>query len=153
MKRRILNFNTFDEAIAEIQRLAAGGYEKTGRWSLGQVCEHLTLSMDGFMEGKTFPVPVIIKLIGPMIKKIVFRSRRMRSGAKTPAVLQPHDGFDESSEVTRAIAALRRFAEFPGPFPRNPIFGTLTLQEWRDLQLIHAAHHLGHLIPAEAVAA
>jgi hypothetical protein len=105
------------------------------------------------MEGKTFTVPLIAKLIGPLIKKGFFRSRKMRAGMTTATVLQPQNASDERREVDRTIAAMRRFADFQGPFPRNPIFGTLTLQEWRDLELIHAAHHLKHLIPNQAVAA
>jgi len=152
MKARKLNFNTFDEAIAEIEHLTACGYRKTGKWSLGQVCEHLALSLEQVMEGKTFHVPAIVRVISPLFKKRFFRGRQMPSGVKAPPVLQPHDGPDESRKISRAVGALRTFAAFAGPFPRNPIFGTLTPAEWRDLELIHAAHHQGHLIPTDAAA-
>jgi len=153
MQPRQLCFNTFDEAIAEIKRLAAGGYQKAGKWSLGQMCEHLAIDAERVMEGKTFRVPVLVGLVAPLFKKPFFRARRMRSGFRAPAVLLPQDGADETREIARAIEAWRKFSAFSGPFPRNPIFGVLTPHEWRDLQLIHAAHHLGHLIPNQAVAA
>jgi hypothetical protein len=154
MPRRPLSFDTFDQAIHEIERLQVCGYQKTGNWTLGQMCQHLALSMERPMEGITSRAPLPIRLLGPMMRKSFFRARSMRAGFRIPPPLRPEDAVDELREVYRLIAALRRIELFPGPFPRHPVLGKLSLTQWRDLQLIHTAHHLSFLIPKEdAVAA
>jgi len=38
---------------------------------------------------------------------------------------------------------------FPGPFAPHRLFGEVAHADYVRLQLIHASHHLGHLIPKE----
>ena len=43
MRPRSLEFHNFDEALAEVDRLHRGGYEKAGRWDLALRCDFLCL--------------------------------------------------------------------------------------------------------------
>jgi hypothetical protein len=43
-----------------------------------------------------------------------------------------------------------RLRTHQGEMHASPFFGYLTPQQWRDLHLIHCAHHLGYLIPKSA---
>jgi hypothetical protein len=42
---------------------------------------------------------------------------------------------------------IARFESHKGEFIDSPFFGHLTPEEWRNLHLIHGAHHLGYLVP------
>jgi hypothetical protein len=61
--RRSLSFDSLDAAVADAEKLLAGGYEKHGQWSLGQVCGHLAnwlgYAMDGFPKA---PPPIRLML-------------------------------------------------------------------------------------------
>src|SRR5205823_8984937 len=66
MKRRALDFRTIDEAVAEIDRLQKGGYEKGANWSLGQICNHAAIFVRGSIDGFTGPPPPwFIRIIAP----------------------------------------------------------------------------------------
>jgi len=45
------------------------------------------------------------------------------------------------------VASIRRFAEHPGEMQPSPLFGKMTRDQWTDLHLIHASHHLSFLLP------
>jgi len=78
---RKLDFHTSDELIAEIERLRSQGYHKTKNWNLTQICEHLTYTMSGGMEGFGFRVPWILR--ATVIKWVfsrILRTRKMTGG-------------------------------------------------------------------------
>jgi hypothetical protein len=59
-------------------------------------------------------------------------------------------GGDEAAAVERFKQAIERLRAHPGELHPSPFFGYLTPQQWRDLHLIHCAHHLGFLLPKAA---
>lgn len=71
----------------------------------------------------------------------------MTAGIKVPKWWLPGPGHEESAAVDRFHSDLSAFQAMTSqPFP-HPFFGTLTKQQWNDLALIHAAHHLSFLLP------
>lgn len=146
-KRRELEFKTLDEVIADVDRLLANGYEKTGNWSLGQICQHCAIfvrrSMDGF-EGFPTP-PFLIRLLGPWITWWVLRSKKMPTGIQVPEPLLPQDKVDEAEEVRSFREVLARFRDHAGPLCPSPFAGALSREKWTALHLVHAAHHLSFL--------
>ena len=61
MKRRKLDFRSAGEVIADIRMLKQAGYKKAGNWNLTQICEHLTGTMAGGMDGFGFRIPWILR--------------------------------------------------------------------------------------------
>ena len=45
-ERRELNFNDFDEVIADVEKLASGDVRTTGNHSFAEILNHLALSND-----------------------------------------------------------------------------------------------------------
>jgi hypothetical protein len=158
-RRTELSFADLDQVIAEVRRLQEGGYRRAGNWSLGQCCRHLaylnTASLDGF--GPEVGIPKFVQRILPIVGKpilwLVFK-KGMPSGLKAPKALQPPPDVDESAEVTAMIRSLERVRDAgPSDFKPSPIFGRLSREQWQQLHRIHAAHHLGHLVPNGAATA
>ena len=54
MGRRKLSLSTYDEVIAELDRLQAAGYRQLGQWNLGQACGHLSHYLRGSLDGFDF---------------------------------------------------------------------------------------------------
>jgi hypothetical protein len=151
MGQRQLDFKDFAEVRAEVDRLHGGGYEKLGQWDLAQVCDHLTYFIQGSLDGHAFRVPWLIKfLFGRLVLRRILKTRRMRSGITTPQKPLPGPGGDEAAAVAHLQQTIVRLQAHQGEMHNSPFFGHLTPQQWRDLHLIHCAHHLGYLAPKSA---
>jgi hypothetical protein len=151
MQNRQLDLKDFDEALVEVDRLDKDGYEKAGQWDLAQTCDHLTYFIKGSLDGHPFKVPWLLKvLLGRLILRRILKTRRMKAGATTPQKPLPQPGGDQSTAVARFKDTIGRLRTHQGEMHASPFFGYLTPQQWRDLHLIHCAHHLGYLIPKAA---
>jgi hypothetical protein len=151
LSRRRLDFKSFQDALADIDHLRAAGYDRSGNWDLSQILDHVGEGMRTAMRGNEHQGPWIIrKLIGPILLKRVLRQRRMKAGIKVPDWWLPGPTHDESAAVTQFRDEVSAFqAMTTTPFP-HPFLGKLTREQWNDLVLIHAAHHLGFLVPRAA---
>jgi hypothetical protein len=148
MQRRPLDFRDFDSVFTDLDRLQQNGYDKAGQWDLGLTCDHLNKVMRGSLEGFPFKGPWYFRmLLGPIFKGFLFKQRRMREGFKAPSALIPSSPSDEKAAVSTCKDLLKRVRDHQGDFYPNPFFGKLSAEEWRQLHLIHSAHHLSFLIP------
>ena len=148
MEQRRLDFKDLGEIHSEVDRLHHCGYDKAGQWDLAQACDHLTYFVNASLDGATFRVPWLIKvLFGRLVLRRILKTRRMRSGVQTPQQPLPQPGGDQAAAVERLRQALERLRTHQGELHASPFFGDLTPQQWRDLHMIHAGHHLGYLIP------
>jgi Protein of unknown function (DUF1569) len=147
MSQRTLQFADFAAVRAELDRLERG-YEKIGAWDLAQICDHLNFFITGSLDGHQFQVPWLFKvLFGRMVLRRILTSGKMKPGVFTPQKPLPEAGGDESASVAKLKNTLGRFESHQGEFHDSPFFGHLTPEQWRDLHLIHCAHHLGFLNP------
>jgi len=146
MKPRRLQFNNYAEVRAEVDRLHRGAYEKVGRWDLARVCDHLTYFMRAALEGPTFRVPWLFKvLFGRLVLRRILSQQRMKAGVPTPQKPLPAPGGDEAAAVERFKQVTERSGSHVGEMHDSPFSGHLTPEQWREFQRIHCAHHLGFL--------
>lgn len=145
--RRTLNFAGLDEVMPEVDRLLQG-HRTLGNWSLGQIGNHLMGSFQSSVEGYPGSAPWLVrKLIGPVVKRRLFSTGRIAEGATLPAEYAPKPGLDARAEAEALRAAIRLFAAHSGPMAPHPLFGRMTAEEWQRFHCIHAAHHLGFVVP------
>ena len=147
-EHRELQFGSLDEVTPEVDRLLTG-YRKLGNWSLGQICNHLAVTMRMAVEPPAKPVPWILrKFVGPAIFRRMMRSGRMKAGARTPEFLVPRPGMDDRAEAESLRATIRLLRDqLPDPI-NHPFFGTVSRGDYLSLQCMHCADHLGFLIPS-----
>jgi hypothetical protein len=152
-ERRKLAFQDLDQLVAELQRLCQHGYRPAGQWSLSQICDHLAIFVRGSLsEFKTLlPWPIRFFVGKPLLRKIL-RNRSMHPGTRVPAVLLPGKPRDDAAAVADLVQLLRQFRDHRGPLRANPLFGELSPEQWTQLHLIHAAHHLSFLLANGATA-
>jgi hypothetical protein len=150
--RREVRFATIDQAIADIERLAAaereGKLQRLGNWTLGQTLGHLATWTTFAFDGTPIKPPLIILWILRLQKKKFLRGP-MPGGVKIPKVaggtlgtepLSLEDGLD------RCRCAMQRL-DREVPNKPNVIFGPLTHHEWKQLNLRHAELHLSFFKP------
>lgn len=149
--RRELKFQNLAEVLAEIERLASGDVRTTGSHSFGQILNHLTLSQDVAVGRCEAPVPpLIIRLVMPLMKRMVINSKPLNPGVKLPASGESFFWPDKEFDVATAVSDFRASVEYynsHSPLERHPFFGKITKAECDELNCRHAALHLSFVHP------
>jgi Protein of unknown function (DUF1569) len=146
-ERRPLSFTSLAEVMPDVDRLLRG-HRTVGKWSLGQICNHLAGSLIYSVEGFPGKAPWLIrKLIGSRAKRDLFRKGRMDEGMKLPEKFLPRPGLDPRAEAEALRGALNVYSAHAGPLADHPLFGPLGRDEWTHLHCIHFAHHLSFVHP------
>ena len=151
-ERRNLTFQNLDEVVAEVERLASGEVRTTGHHSFAEILNHLALSHD-VSTGRVVapPPPLIMKLMLPLMKRMVINSKPMKPGIKLPAKGESFFWPAKSIEVPVALEYLKdsiQYYKTKGPLQKHPFFGKLTQAEADELNCRHAALHLSFVHPA-----
>jgi hypothetical protein len=151
--RDLDRFGTLDAAVGDAKQLLNDGYTSGGRWTLGQVTDHLATftnaSLDGF-AGKSFPRAVQFLLRKLIVNDFVL-SQPMPRGFPTLRSLRPPT-VDDAVGVQRFAAASDRFEQHRAsgaPFADEPFLGQLPPDVWQTIHLMHATHHLSFLQPKQ----
>jgi hypothetical protein len=151
LHRRKLDFRDWPELLADVDHLQRAGYDRAGNWDLSQILDHVGAGIRVALHGIDHQASWIVrKVVGPLILKRIYRERRMKAGIKVPQWWLPGPTHDESAAVNqlrREISEFQALATTPHP---HPFFGPMTKQQWNDLVLIHAAHHLSFLVPKDS---
>jgi hypothetical protein len=149
--RRELKFETLDEAVAEAERLAAGEVRVSGKHSFGQILNHLALSFD-VSAGRVVapPPPFFMKLMMPLMKRMIINSKPFKPGIKLPAKGEAFFWPDKEIDVATGLQYFKEAAEYfksNGPLEKHPFFGKITKDENDELNRRHSALHLGFVHP------
>jgi hypothetical protein len=147
-QRRKLDFRRWEDVVVDVQRLNQHGYERAGNWELSQILEHVGEGLRTAVAGTKHRGPLIVrKLVGPLILGHIIRQRRMKAGIKVPKWWLPGPATDESQAVDKFRSAIQAFQELSTQPHPHPFLGDLTKDQWNELALIHASHHLSFLSP------
>jgi hypothetical protein len=137
-----------------VESLHIQGYDKVGQWDLAQVCRHLADWLRFPMEGyPVSPAPIRLMLrvvrntVGPLQLRKLLATRSLPTGGPTLRETVPAPGGDEAAAVERLRQVISRFQKQDGELYPSPLFGELDRETWRQVQLIHCAHHLSFLLP------
>lgn len=148
MTRRTVRFQDLDAVVQQAEQLLAEGYTREGKWSLGQMSEHLALAIERSMDGFPSLMPAPVRwLVRWLALGKVLRHERIHRAVPAPKYLMPADQVEDQAGVNRLRAAVARFQRHPGPWHPSPIFGELTPDQWREVHLWHSEHHLSFLQP------
>lgn len=148
--RRPLRYESVEAILPDVDRLAPA-HRTVGRWSLGQICNHLAFAFDATVHGfptRPFPGP-IRATVGRLLLRQMLGSGRIPEGVWLPKAIQPTPGLDATAEVERLRRAVDAFLATPAPAGVHPFFGTMTPEQWRRYHCIHCAHHMSFVVPAE----
>lgn len=148
-RRRRVHYANNDELVADAERLLAGGYERLGNWSLGQIAMHLSNAMRMALDGPSMMAAWPVRMIARVFFKNAALRGPMKPGFKLPkkaAVLLPDGKISDDEGVAALRDVVARYEREPLVHP-HPFFGKLTPEEWRTLMLRHAEMHMSFLLP------
>ncbi len=146
--RRPLRFANWDEVIADAENLLQNGYTKLGRWSLGQVTFHLSewlrYAMDGYPMKK---LPWLLRVtLGRWMFNKILKSRKYGERGMTARQSIGPETLDDAQGVQTLKQVVERWKTFRGVCQTSPLFGKIGREEFNELHLIHAEHHLSFLV-------
>ena len=147
--RRKVRYESFDEFVADAQRLSAVPVRTLGNWSQGQIYDHLASSLDGSIDGTGFSLPAPVRWMMSLLMKRRMLEKGIPAGFSAPDRFQPGD-----TSVEEGLAALRqavaRQKEESQRAP-HPAFGDIGREGWDRFNLRHAEMHMSFLVNGEAV--
>jgi hypothetical protein len=146
--RRNVKFASLAEVVADVEQLLAG-HATVGCWSLGQILNHLALTIRMSMVGFPVKFPWIVRrLFGPVGRRLCFGLGRLPEGFRAPEASVPSPGLDAAIQAENLRTAIERFGPFPGRLVEHPLLGKLSTSQWERFHRLHCAHHLSFVGPA-----
>lgn len=151
LSRRELHFENFEDVLGEARSLSRVGYHRVSKWSLGQICDHLSRFMDASLDGFP-PAPFYASLLRPFARMMylgkILRNEQMPAKMPTLNEFTPGEWAEDQNAIPQLEAAIARITDPGAKFNPSPLFGNLTADEWRKVHLWHCQHHLEFLVPA-----
>ena len=148
--RRSLQFENLEQVVAEVDRLQAKGYEKSGKWSLGQICWHMRQTMECNMNGYPTWMVVLGFPMRPLLRNIGLPrllAGKSPKGIPTAGMFVPANDVGDAGEVEEFRKCVRAFMSWTHPLHPHPGFGRMSAEEFAAFHAAHAAHHLSFLHP------
>lgn len=146
-QRRDLHFDTLAQILNDARTMVSQPHQTLGKWSAGEICDHLARTMDVMLDGSEMKTPFILRIVGRLSKKY-FLSRPMKPGFKLPpwaakemcpANVTDREGLAHlESSITRLQTASQ--------LDPHPIFGNLAPDDVVRLHCRHAELHLSHIV-------
>ena len=145
--RRQLNFRSEDEAIAELDRLRAGGYAQRGNWTLPMICWHVNRPVLAPPKSDA-PSPEQAAAKKGFIDLILTTGKGPPGFQAPPEITPKPDCGDEVVLAFRKMLADMK--SYPHRFVDFGPFGPVPIDEVRKLVLMHSSHHLSFLDPKQS---
>ncbi len=151
-QRRDVNFNSFDQVIADIEQLLESGVTTTGQHGFGAIVRHLAIANEMIVGDRIPPkLPWYMRLVMPLIKNSIL-NKPVTPGFKLPSTdmqsfFWPAESITSEDALARFKASVKTYEE-RGALPIHPLFGKSTKEQSHGLLLSHAAMHLSFVHPA-----
>jgi len=144
--RRKLDYKSFDELLADADRLSSGDVKTLGNWSQGQIFQHLANAFNGSIDGFPQGFPWFVRAMGRIFKKKLINGP-MPAGMKMPEkfaeAVMPEPTPTEVG-LANLHAAISRLRQDPHR-AAHPVFGEVSREEWDQVHLKHASLHMSFL--------
>ncbi|MFM9964082.1 MAG: DUF1569 domain-containing protein [Planctomycetaceae bacterium] len=148
--RRTVRYSALSEVVQDAEHLI-GNHHTVGNWSFGQICQHLSKTMNASIDGFGFQAPWWVRwLVAPMVKNS-FLTKPMKPGFKIPEygkAFLPDDSVPAEEGLRLLKAAVERLSH-ETPTASHPAFGKLASEEIMQLHLRHCEMHMSFIVPAE----
>jgi hypothetical protein len=148
-QRRKIRYQSFDEFLADAERLAERPVRELGNWKLAQIFDHLARSMNVSVDGTQERFPWALRIALRLVRKRII-GHPLKPGYHVPenvaALLRPEPTASLRESLWKLRSAALRF-QAASKFPPHPAFGMLTRDEYHTLALRHAELHLSFIEP------
>lgn len=146
--RRKVMLHNLDAVLDESRRLLSHGYSRNGNWSLGQICNHIRMTIDANVDGYPTWMMALGYPLRPFLRTFLL-PKLLRgdspAGIRTASRYVPPSDLDDAHEVDALKASIQRFQTSPDPLKPHPGFGQMPKETFERFHAAHASHHLSFL--------
>ena len=148
-RRLNLRYETIGDAGRDVRSAMEHGYDLVGQWSLAQILEHLTLTMNMCFEKPDFKFNIFVRTVSRLLfPSIIRKGRPVSIKASAPPSLAPADDINLDDAAKRFHEMIARLEDESAEFqPQHPLLGKLDREAWLVMQRWHNAHHLSFMVP------
>ena len=143
--KSIFEPESYKELIDRIDLLSPETQRKWGKMQVAQMLHHCQKPLELALGRNTVKKPnLIIRMMVPFFKAQLYNDRLWKHGIQTAPEYVVSDAreFETEKEVLLQVAA-DFYAERDRPeWPRHPMFGNFTREQWGKMQYKHLDHHL-----------
>ena len=147
--RRTVRYESFDDLLADAERVATGEHTTIGNWNVGQILAHIAKALHLSIDGIDISVPAPVRWLASKLFKRRFLTKPLIAGFKFPEQLKPQLEFPVDTapqaalvELREAVARVRRETRRAA----NPMLGEMTPDESDAFQLRHAEMHMSFIV-------
>lgn len=151
--RRQVRYDSYDDLLADAERLAGIEVRSLGNWSYGQVLDHLARSIHAMIDGPGFSMPMPMRFVMRMLMMKKMVHQELPPGFKFPAKVATRFSPPSDAAVETGLEALRGAIERVKTTDQrgmHPAFGTIKTSEWDAFQLRHCEMHMSFIVPASS---
>jgi hypothetical protein len=145
--RRKLDYASFDELLADADRMTSGPVKTLGNWSAGQIFKHLAIICNGSIDGLPVTFPWHFRILVKLFKNKLF-SMDMPPGyhmkPENAKITEP--GPTSAEEGLAALRAAIARLQYESHRAKHPLLGNLTREQWDKIHLKHASLHMSFLV-------
>jgi hypothetical protein len=136
---------TANEILQRINNLQPNSQRQWGKMSAAQMMAHVNFVLQLATGDKTEKPTFMMKLMGPMIKKVIMSPKPFKQSLPTGPNFVMKEEKDFSMEKQSLINTYNKFIQggtATAEGKKHPIMGKLTAEEWGYSQWKHFDHHL-----------
>ena len=141
-KKSLFDDAVYREVTDRINQLEPGIQPEWGKMSVGQMLAHCAEVVEVANGKELEGTPFYVKLLGPLIKRMIVSEKPFPKKGKTHPQYEVHDSMDFHAQKERLVHAIDELRS-GGPAPReHPLMGHMTAEEvgWGNYK--HLDHHL-----------
>ena len=151
-QRREVHYDSYDDLLADAERLVSGDVQTVGNWTLGQIFKHLAQSLNSSIDGTNMKFPWLMKKIFLLfMNKEKMLNEALSPGFKIPKKGDAQFSPDPSVSTEEGLASLRAAidrCQTETSRAEHPAFGELIREEWDKFNLRHAELHMSFAVLA-----
>jgi len=140
---REVKYTSGADVVNDINLLRKG-HKALGKWSLAQACWHMNYVIEMLIARSIANTGKPLPPRNPRVEAVI-AAGKLPSGVEGTKEMQPPASAGDA-DIEQFLKTVQRL---DGPLlpVEHRIFGGITADEHRALQLIHCAHHFGHFRP------
>lgn len=140
----IFNPDDNQDLINRITSLTPDSQREWGKMSVDQMLSHCIAPIDVAFGNTKLKSNFLFSLLGRMMKKKIINTPRFKKDSPTAPDFIRKGNYDFDKTKSELIEKVRIFKDGTQviKIKKHPFFGTMSSQDWDNLQLKHLDHHL-----------
>lgn len=136
---------SYEELLSRINQLSPSTQPGWGKMDVAQMMHHCQKPLELALGRNTIKKPgLFLRMMVPLFKSALYNDKLWKQGMQTAPeyVVSDPKEFETEKNALLAVSADFHAERDRESWPRHPMFGNLTQEQWGKMQYKHLDHHL-----------